>query len=480
MPVLPFLADADRVQQAAALEQTVLLDAHFGSLAWQAQDGACVHAVLALLEKHPPAAWQRAVALELLLAHSWGLPVQAALKNAFLDVPPLPDAPVLARFLEAEVATAAFPLAHGPLEKEPPWALLMLARGMAADTADHRERFETGQHSPLEREPVHGWLRLNRSGLQEMRIQDSSWHLAAWSALQALTQPDLREPLARHWLLTGRIGANGGQVDMIEPGNKLRIRTSRQFLFPAGNRPDLAGRALQSGAQRVQFAASGQAVLAHLSGRGSTDRGNDTWPSPCPVLHSFTSAAWQPVLASVLLAQPARLVLWHTDAAVSKEPAKNLQAFFKPLDGRLQVETKEIASDDLPKIQQQLSQVLEKDLQTHKEVLFNITQGTRFMSYAVLALSQIHPGMRLVYRDVDAPPFEFKQLTFESLQGETAVLHPSPPTLPLAQEDPLWGKLFAFKPPPQLQPLAEHIGEAMAKIFANYRNPSVSRPLEQA
>jgi hypothetical protein len=269
--------------------------------------------------------------------------------------------------------------------------------------------------------------------------------------------------LATDWLLTGWVNGKG-EVREVVVGNKVNVRTSRQWLFPEENRKDLIGYADRL--DRVRFADSETAAWARVTGRGVFHAGEIAGPERVGVLHSFVSLAREPVIAAALLSGARKVVLWHSDEQRSRESAQEVREVLESLSRhqslsmRLSgwVSSRRISSSDLAEARKTLDKGLEDDLASGETVLFNVTQGNRLMGFAPLTLAQLHPRLWLVYRDIDAPAFQFTVIRYESLQPVTQVTPAVAPAVPWSVH---WEVLFRPPAAPGNRPTAQELCEML-------------------
>lgn len=458
---LPFLADGFlvRATPAASLRRAAL--DRFGTLALAVETAA---PALVEFQPEPGSRWRDLVAAELLLAGWLQRTVEERLVDRFGEGRPFGAAgPPLREVFGLPGACAVIPLADYDLHAEPPAAVIWVVK-------DDGDRLGPGDLRLSGRIPA-GWKTWALTGRDEddIPIEGESWTLAAALArLASASNPEAveaRRALARDWIITGACNMNG-EVSRVLINNKVNLRTDRQWLFPEENRRDLIG--YEGRLKRVQLAATETAAWSRITGRGVVHGGEVVWPERVDVLHSFVSQAREPVVASALLSGAKRVILWHSEDQRSRDAARDVEMILnevgrcQPATQRLSgwVSSRSISSSDLAEVRRTLDRELEKDLAPGVPVLFNVTNGNRLMSYAPLTLSQIHPHLWLVYRDIDAPPLQFNVIRYEGLQPVTQVTPSVAPSSPWVVN---WEVLFRRSGEPRGRATAEELARELCQ-----------------
>ncbi len=367
---------------------------------------------------------ERAAAEELLLRQVCRINTSAAWNEALANTPPFDDDQPLSLFAGMAAACALFPIDAGRVREEPA----------------PRTNGAVGMG--------HVWILGHPDATQKQRFisHPRLWHghsceLAAALALKAVASQDtdMIQKIATKWIITGQ--ENGGAIEQIELGNKLAIApyTSRKWIIPAANRdtlpihfPGTAGRRL---------AHDLNSAWNHIAGAGILRQEDSDWPK-IDAFHSFTSGAREPVLATILLSPGVPHQLWHSEIDISSKPACDIVQIMADL-GVEMPEPKGINSSDMAAIESKIAPVLVPQLEQGTRILFNVTQGNRLMSFAIHSLAQQYENLLLMYRDLDAKPFEFTLIHYEGGHPVTQNIRGKD-----QRNDIEWSTLF-FKPKPR-------------------------------
>lgn len=429
MSLLPILADLRRLRRVSNVREMAMLNG-FGSLATRIEEEAVGTALLEGV-KQASEEWNTLVARELLLAQSWGHSVSDALWVAFGEAAPFQDGPPLRALRGRRMAAAAFPVelpelsgagVQGRSEPHPWWMLWLCEKEEGGE--DHSARIQEWKKGPEEAQDCSPFLVASHSAYEATDIAQQSWTLAAELARRAMAAsaaPSLRQQLAGGWMISGQVLADG-TVAPVTVGNKVRIKTARRWMFPPENRREVLGFA--ASLNTVRFVSSVDSAWATLCNHGVTDGGERRWSDEkVAVLHSFTSAAWAPVVQALLLAAPVEFKLWHSSDEDSQAKAFGLEKTLKPgawTDAPPRMpQPREISSSSLGTAERQIRAELERDLAAGRLVLFNITQGNRLMGLAPYSLAQLHPNLWLIYKDRDAARHEFTVIRYEGVLPTT-------------------------------------------------------------
>jgi len=485
---LPFLADAQRVRQVPSASDAALLGL-FGELADRLAEPPVIEA-LSSAKSNLGTDWERAVAREILLAHSWGKTIPPEISKLFANGCPFEGGPELSDFSGKRISVACFPTDErmaSPVS-QPPWFLLWLT-DKVPEATDHSSQIEEWAKANLPVESCSVFLVTKSSTKASPAISQRSWTLAARLAIQALdSSAEIRRRLACDWIVTGDVKKSGA-IERVDTGGKVRIKARPKWMFPAINRPDVAGHADRLNAW---FPSTLDAAWALLSNQGVVDVGQANWPQEVEVVHSFTSGAWQPVMATLLLVAPRRLVLWHSKEDISKKPAEAIRDLLRPgfwTDKPPTVELNQVDSGakqnvELAEVLASLRKPLEADLAGGETVLFNVTQGNRMMAFAAHSLAQQHSNLWLLYRDLDAADFEFTSIRYDGLMPTTETIRvPSDRDMSaVARAVPgeVW-KLLFFKPTPRPPDTAEKMREVLGgqNVGAKIAFPTETRRTTQ-
>ena len=343
------------------------------------------------------AEWRRLAAEELLLARLCGMAVHQTWYEGLADVPPFAgDAEPLSSAVERVAWVATIPVIRGWPSTTGAFVRLW---GLHGD--DDAARVE-GALPPIQEGPF--TLRL---GGWDHVIAGNSWQLGAALAMRAAVEErrDLQLALARDWIVTGEV--RGAWVEGVQVGNKVLTHTnSRQWLVPEDNHQEFGGYL-----GRVRACSTLDAAWSQLSGEGSLGHGMVSWPEREDVeeLHATMSQAVRPILASILLTRPERLVLWHSsDYQFSKKHADFLEDFLADervcawpgWEGRCpRVKKRLLPENDL--VEGEKALVAEGlHLAGRKTILFNITGGNLIMRLAIHNVARLNPRLWLIYREL--------------------------------------------------------------------------------
>lgn len=434
----------------------------FGELAWLEVPPADVAERITAVEERLRdreellATWKRHLAREILVALRLGRTWAERLAKDLADWTVFRDCGwKLSELRGFRLAVAAFPYAE---EDRGQVCHLWIFEGRDAGpgpNGDHRGRLQLAPpwREELERRLV--FLVEQGAAVPAQGISGDSWQLAWALALRSLAEPAANgafAALARRWIASGAVDGDGRVSRVGKIAEKLRAGTTREWLLPAKNRGEVPTYDSDGLPVNAWFAASLDSAWAHVTEDGVVDGGETEWPGQVGVMHSFVSGAWMPVVACALLCRPRRVVLWHSDnKAVSADPAKEIKKLFKnylfkEVEG-FAVDLRPISSRSLAEAERELAAALRKDLAGGGDVVFNVTQGNRVMSYAPLELSRLYPNLLLVYRDLDAPFAVFTMIRYEGSRPVTLeVKRPEP----LPRGDIEWDPLFSK--PPERQP----------------------------
>ncbi len=371
-------------------------------------------------------AWFQCVAEELLLCKACGNDVPHDWYEACGDISPFDNSIRLRDVWDQPAACAVFPLANHNDNGKPGVGHIWIFGGL-----EHRDKIDGTEVIPSE----YGICTVATD-----KWTGTSWQLAGMMALRALQEnnPDLKKKLAADWIITGQV--DDKLVKRVELGNKLELalQCNRRWLLPGETRDDLPLKF--PGSSGFRLAHHLDTAWNHITGQGIITQEGGGWPKVA-AFHSFASGAREPVIASALLTQAEKCQLWHTDAEFSKTAADDIANICCELGVTFQ-KPKTICSSNMAEAEKQLGEALTPELETGRQILFNVTQGNRLMSYAVHSLAQRFENLFLIYRDLDAGEFEFTLIRYEGGQPVTQTIKGHP-----RQKKVHWDVLF-YKPKP--------------------------------
>ncbi len=386
--------------------------------------------------------WKRAMAEELLLRHNCGLPLSDDWLARWKNIPPFTEGMPLHHYLRRHGACAVFPLAGNPL---PGAGHLWIFK--SSDKQTHIPAAVSALDLPadfsqvIEAEPPE-WI-------------GESYRLAAHLAVTVLRygSTEMVADLAAHWLVTGRIIA-GERIGKVDLGNKLRLgkMVERRWLLPADNRDNLP--LTFPGRHGYRLAYDTESAWNQLTGRGIIRQSSGGWPEAI-AFHSFTSGAREPVIAAALFTNTSRCHLWHTADPFSRKAADDIAQVVNAL-AETAFSLHAIDSADMAVAERQLMEKLQPDLDAGRNILFNVTQGNRLMSFAVHSVARRYENLLMIYRDLDALRSVFTLIRYEGGQPVTQQIRGDETRRNIA-----WDSLF-FKPTPRKQ-------EPWQKLLAELR-----------
>ncbi len=380
--------------------------------------------------------WRMLVAAELWLAAGsrTGFDASPIAKHLAGTRPFGANTPVIGDLLGNRVAAALIPLKTDHLDRAPGIAQIWITSG---DTLPPRrpdpslEGCETLLASANLTNPQ---VFVTSSLGSNATFEGPSWQLGGALAALALAtrDSDAIRRLACDWIATGEV--TNLAVKQVPVGNKLAVSTWRKWLLPEENRRDAEKHLCKKPyhpASRVDNA------WRVVSNRGTALAEAESWPTNVSVLHSLASFGMRPVVASVLLCHPKRLVLWHSTDPTSKEAAARIKETVEALkvgghlDAAMTVDFpfKEISSSNLAEAENQVRAGLFPTLADDGLVLFNTTPGNFLMKLAVHNEALPFSGtptskVWLVYRDFDCEGVGFTAIRYSGTLPETLTLSP--------------------------------------------------------
>jgi|GEM_PF-4046253 len=397
--------------------------------------------------------WRRCMAEELLLMHIAGVALCRHACERFAAVSPFGNMVLLKDMLKTPCAMAVAPLHDTAGEIIGSCAHIWVCpalKGVASDNLDGVE-IAGGAYSVF---AVHAG---------NNRFIGRSWQLAFGLAVRALetkAPAEILASLASEWIVSGELKLRGAlnsslstqnpPITKVTIGTKIAFdgKAGARYLFPSENDREIADARNYGGAAFTVYTAADLNNAWNLvAGRGTVHQGSEEPPSEPMELHSFVSAAWQPVVALALLFHPVEIVLWHTDNyEISADPARvikeALAAIFRLL-GRPQptISLQEIDSRAPHRAEEQLRATLRKRMERSDghRLFFNVTNGNRLQFFAAYGMAiAFGDKLTLIYRDIDATPFVFTTLRYIRNNPITRSMRMTPGNEPVN-----WGELFS-------------------------------------
>jgi hypothetical protein len=381
------------------------------------------------------------MAAELLIAKAAGIRIATELSARFHEVRPFGEGgPPLGQLLNRNLAAALIPEDRSNGGEHPRlWQVWVVEDNENTLGPDHVRRLD-GAEAFKNENAATGW-KLYLVGESDRPGTGTSWQLGAALAVEAAKNPAgvgtgkdapvLR--LAREWIATGSV--REGQVVGVGLGNKheLHLDPLRTWLVPSTNEAE-AREALRG----KPFACVPTVAKAWrwVTGEGTAESPAEPWPDSVPVMHSLSSKVMRPVIGSVLLCRPRRLILWQSEDEVSKKAAERISEVVRRLKetGHLPEGVPEIAeprlvpSRNLAAAERAIREGLASTPQEEDGVtFFNVTNGNFIMKLAAHneALPINRPSTArvwLLYKDADRE--EFTAVRYNGSLPETFLLQP--------------------------------------------------------
>ncbi len=372
----------------------------FGTLFCEKRDLETFRAREDVVPEEKQSFWRRLIVEEILFADIIGHSVPQDIRDYFSETCPFNERKeTLGELLGRPAAMAVVPLASTEKGGRPSVAHVWHVSGIGEAVAVSAEPF-----------------------------QGRSMELAARLAKEAVEKNDsaviLR--LATLWIITGRM--NEDRVASIELGDKLALELKkRKWLIPRDNlkqvSPEMEAKRIIRSADSISTAWN------QVSGDGTTESGEDAWPTDTDELHLLVGGNIKAQVASILLTNTdAKIVLWHSsNETFSKQPAKQIQELCET-HGRTCVELRELSDQKISDAEKTLRAYF-RGVSSSKQILFNVTSGNRLMSYAVQALARLRPEIELIYRELgEQTPHRFVRLRYTTFPPDSGSLlgNPSP------------------------------------------------------
>lgn len=260
-------------------------------------------------------------------------------------------------------------------------------------------------------------------------INGCSWELGATLAVRAHAQRQFALPLAKEWIITGGVTADG-QTEVVGFSAKKQLaRTGqgRKWLLPAANQSAVEPEWEATAHGQVYFAHDLESCWSQITGAGFIDEGTLEWTSP-PLarpseFHCYVSPALGPILAAILWSQPKKVVIWaskrmETQGTDLKKALSLLRATKLPdltSDDMITI-VPEVDDSDLQKIRANLLSYDALGGGGPAPVIFSITGGNLLMRVALLDLARLRPHLHLVYRQESREGLTFVHLSHPNLR----------------------------------------------------------------
>ena len=245
------------------------------------------------------------------------------------------------------------------------------------------------------------WVGKNRSLIDPAGVSGDSWQLAGALAARARAQPTnteaIRQRLAMKFIASGAVNSDGDVEPVREGAKSALTMPGRIWIVPHQEWID-------SAALHIRSVEDAWGVVADEFVRNSDLM--EPWPEQLSDFHSFTSAAYLPLIEALLCARPQRVCLWVSGDPEAQRSADLVIDFFKLelpgafRDYRPEIRSIPVSSHDIGVVERQLFQELSA---VEGAFIFHLTCGNKLQS---LAASQVLARFfadksHIVYKDRD-------------------------------------------------------------------------------
>jgi hypothetical protein len=252
---------------------------------------------------------------------------------------------------------------------------------------------------------------------QKQPIAGKSWQLAYSLAEKALENKYLKRNLAYKWIVTGTVDDN--KVGHVDIGNKfLLMQSGQKWLIPYENIRDTAGFSLKNNV-KIRGVDTVSNAVVHITGQGTKNIGEEELVSGIDELHMLVGANIKAQVASILLTQPEKVVLWHSDNVdFSVKHAEMIEKVIEKIIPEIKDNVKKIMISDksIQDAEKTLFEYFDKNKNSDGKIIFNVTSGNRLMSYAVQTIARLFPKIDLIYRELgEKEPHKFVLLNYREM-----------------------------------------------------------------
>ena len=219
--------------------------------------------------------------------------------------------------------------------------------------------------------------------------------------------------MAKEWIVTGKVDENG-KVGGIEIGNKLKLKTGRNFIIPNKNSSEIS--AADRKLHEIFSIDNLDLVQNIIAEEGAKPLPTADFPHDIDEMHILVGESIAPQVASIILAKPKKVILWCSDdGQKSKLPAKCIRRIIElcaenPAFGFEFPEfdtDRELDSASMVNAERTLINYFKEKPNDIREIFFNITSANRMMSYAVQTIARMYSDkVKLIYRDIDSAKSE--------------------------------------------------------------------------
>ena len=321
----------------------------------------------------------------------------------------------LTKLLKAECASVSlFPLNNKMNNHLPVLAHLWLFKGLNITIEDDLLHLE-GNQIINTRFNIFITTSINNS-IKD--INGTSWQLAYKLAEKAITASSskIKKRLSNEWIATGTIANETDTVLPINLGNKLSLPLKKhiKWLIPFENMKDITQEQQQN--IKIRAVDSLNSALNHISGEGTRNINKSRLPNSIDELHILVGGNIKAQIASIILTQPSKIILWHSDNYnYSILPSNNIIDILKILLPEFNnISMKLLSNENIQKAENALRNYFDQD--TSKKIIFNVTSGNRLMSYAVQTIARLFPRINLIYRELgEEKPHQFVMLNYREI-----------------------------------------------------------------
>jgi len=285
---------------------------------------------------------------------------------------------------------------------------------------DHRNRLEGLDDCMAGFPELKVYIRQSLPG----KIVGTSWLVAYYLAIQAVDNSELRETLAKEWLVTGEVDSDTLKLEKVLIDNKTSVVTDRNWLFPRENRSDLPQGWDHEGT--VRHAGSVEEAVDIILERGITRSGKIPWPKNVSTIYSFSSEAETTVVVSTLLSGASRLELFTSDSMNrSIKPAQNVLKYFEQnTDIQVHIHEDRISASDVYEAEKYLKGKIGLSDKNGNDnpILIHVTTGNKLMHFAAANIARQFQNVMLVYRERGLDDLDYIGINYDRYQPVTTIL----------------------------------------------------------
>ena len=234
---------------------------------------------------------------------------------------------------------------------------------------------------------------------------------------------------AKEWIITGNVDESGN-VKKVELGNKLKLTTKKKFMIPNGN---VAGLTDEEKRKEIFSADSLTAAMNLITGKGVKPIVDREFPEEVDELHILVGAALSPQIASIVLVNAKKIVLWHSETSeVNADEVCDIAEQYRGIVP----EKRELSSSSLLEAEASLKRYFNShNISSRTRVIFNFTSGNRLMATAVQSIARLYHNVEMIYRDIDE-----KDRSREETESRMMIFN----VLQYSEFPPLYGRIYGF------------------------------------